>query len=329
MALINITPTMTSNTTPSPYVVSASSQYSEIYAPWKAFDGKTGYENTWGTISNTPYGWIKIDFGIEKRIDAFSVTSRNYTDQADAPKTMILYGSNDDSNYSQILEVNNQILWSSVERRLFNLPNPVSYRYYRLNCIQNNGKSNYVVIGEITLYQDDGVTPVENNKTVSRRYTLPYGSKLRLDNLTSDLNYMLATECDGNNEGTLRLVNHAGKLIVPKAGQKIRKLWGGVATSISTLILEDNVENYSSIMLIVNYPTTSGSAEGKTAKVYPMLESEYVESEFLFNLSVTAGSNVARNPYMYFKVKGNLLNITSIGDGGWRLPRLISVYGIY
>ena len=38
MAIINNTPIMTSNTAPSPYVVSASSKNGDIAHPWYAFD---------------------------------------------------------------------------------------------------------------------------------------------------------------------------------------------------------------------------------------------------------------------------------------------------
>ena len=53
MALISLIPTMTSNTSPQPYVASASSVYGSDYAAYKAFAGgrwnsaKNNHLNSW------------------------------------------------------------------------------------------------------------------------------------------------------------------------------------------------------------------------------------------------------------------------------------------
>ena len=332
MALINITPLMTSNTTPSPYVVSASSVYGSVSQPWKAFDNlMTSEATSWLTAIGNVTGWIKIDFSIETRINAFSVGNCVSSISNQFPKSIILYGSNDDLYYDYIKKIDSQILWDNIktETRLYNLDFSVTYRYYKIMIVENNGNPSYSAIGEIKFWQDDGITPTESSKTVSRRYTLPFGSKLRLDNLTSDLSYMLATENDGDNFGTLRVVNEAGKFEIAKSGQKIRKLWGGVVTTVSTLTLEDNIENYSSIVLVANYATGSGVIEGKTAQSYPVVESSGSANEFLITLSLYSDST-AKAPYIYFKMEGNQLNITAIGTGGFsQLPRLVSIYGVY
>lgn len=336
MALVNVTPIMTSNTTPSPYVVSASSSQSNRDA-YRAFDGiKNNVANGWATNSTTS-GWIKLDFGSPIKCSAISITSRStngepspipaFIGTTEAPKNFKIYGSNDDMSYDLVLSLENEVLWTPEETRLYNFETSVTYRYYKLMISSNNGYV-YVAIGELEFWQDDGSTPVISDNNNSLRYTLPFGSKLRLDNITSDLTYMLATENDGDNFGTLRVVGEDGKFEMAKAGQKMRKLWGGVATTVQTLTLDDRIENYSNIVLVVNYATSSGSVEGKTAISYPVSESEYHDSEFLITLSLYSGGT-ARVPYIYFKMKDNELMITSIGTGGYQLPRLISIYGIY
>lgn len=326
MALINITPVMTSNNTPTPYVVSASN---EVNPAWKAFDGTlTDSTDSWRSSVST--AWLKLDFGSVKKIDAISVTAINFTEASTAPKNFTVYGSNDNISFEQILVITDEVLWSGSEERLFLFPTSVSYRYFKTNFIGNNSTTHTnLQVGLLKFYQDDGTTPVVENRNNSLRYTLPYGSKLRLDNLTSDLSYMLATENDGDNFGTLRVVNEAGKFEIAKSGQKIRKLWGGVVTTVSTLTLEDNIENYSSIVLVANYATGSGVIEGKTAQSYPVVESSGSANEFLITLSLYSDST-AKAPYIYFKMEGNQLNITAIGTGGFsQLPRLVSIYGVY
>ena len=53
---------MTSNTTPSPNVVSYSSRYNDSnYDAWKGFDGLSA--TCWFTIFGTVPGWLEYDFG--------------------------------------------------------------------------------------------------------------------------------------------------------------------------------------------------------------------------------------------------------------------------
>lgn len=339
MALIDITPVMTSNNAPVPYVVSSSTFFTG-QEPYKAFDGVDNIaNNAWVTSSGNTTGWIKLDLSMEMKCNAFSITSRStggisgtppvHVGTTETPKSFKLYGSDDDLSYDLILSLENEVLWTPQETRLYNFPFEVTYRYYKIIISANNGYSSYLGIGEIKFYQDDGTTPVIENRNNSLRYTLPYGSKLRLDNLTSDLSYMLATENDGDNFGTLRVVGENGNFEMAMAGQKIRKLWGGVATTVSTLTLEDIIENYSSIVLVANYATGSGVIEGKTTQTYPVIESTGYANEFLITLSLYSGST-AKAPYIYFKMEGNQLNITAIGTGGFsQLPRLVSIYGVY
>lgn len=332
MALIDITPVMTSNNAPSPYIVGASSIYSDTFPAWKAFSGTTIDSNDAWLASGTT-GAIILDFGVETSIKAFGIVGRSETSgySTTAPKTFVLYGSNTSSTngFEVLYKGTNEILWNSTESRMFRLDNTYSYRYYKLTIIENNGHAQATGLGLLKFYQDDGVTPTINSTYQTQRRALPYGTRARLESLTYELPNMLAVENDGDNEGTLRVTNHAGKFKVAKAGQKVRKLWNGVATTTTALTLEDMIENYSSIVLVANYSTGSGVIEGKTTQTYPVAESEFYDNEFLITLSLYSSSS-AKAPYIYFKMKGNELTITAIGAGGFtQSPRLISVYGIY
>jgi hypothetical protein len=54
-------PTMTSDTTPSPFVVTESSFWSEMYRGWRAFNDYVHDSEAWMSAGNT--GWIQFDFG--------------------------------------------------------------------------------------------------------------------------------------------------------------------------------------------------------------------------------------------------------------------------
>jgi hypothetical protein len=91
-------PAMTSETTPSPYVVTKGYQHSSTYPAWKAFDGSgNSASSMWWTLglssANAANNWVQIDLG--SSIDFGSgecriATSGGWTDADYA----VLYGSN-------------------------------------------------------------------------------------------------------------------------------------------------------------------------------------------------------------------------------------------
>ena len=323
MALINITPVMTSNTTPAPYVASASGQIDTNYLPWGAFTKES--EKEW--VVNKTSGWIKLDYGVSTKISAYGIRARALSKTAtapeQAPKSFSLYGSNDDSTYELLSSLSNEVLWTPFEERNYNIGFNVSYRYYKLVIASNNGHSSNVGISELNFYQDDGVTPTEDSKTVSRRYTLPFGSKLRLDNLTSDLTYMLATESDGENEGTLRIVNHAGKFILPKAGQKMDLLFDGSAGTVGNYLLSENITKYSSIRIVADLysATANKNSQSQDRTVSDILGK--TGNDISFSSATSSSRYIAIN-----FTNESSFNVHSIikGDGN---PCIEKIYGIY
>ena len=125
---------MTSNTTPVPFVVSASSFVNSTYPAWKAFSGVYNNDaDSWVSSSNDTNKWIKIDFGSIKKVNKTILRQRKVNSTTTAPKDFILYGSNDDITYNKIHEVNN-LKWEIGENKTFSF-NSVSYRFYRLNIL--------------------------------------------------------------------------------------------------------------------------------------------------------------------------------------------------
>lgn len=258
MALVNITPVMTSNTTPAPYVVSASSslETTDAYV-WNAFDGTTTGITKWETVSGIIAAWIKIDFGSVKTIDAFSIKCK--TGFTSAPKDFVLYGSNDNIIYESITTLSNEILWSADEDRLYRLQCSVSYRYYKLNIITNNGFTS-TAIRKLKFYQESS-TQVINNKS-SMAYCLPSNTKNALDMRSNDLREgMLCYVNDIDDYGELRLINKSGKAQMPMTAMQNADLLfdGSASVTATTYTLSKDYSKYKYLLVrahIVNANTT-------------------------------------------------------------------------
>lgn len=146
---------MTSNTTPSPYVASASSSYNSNYYPWRAFDGTTS-SYCWVTAAGQTTGWIALDLGTgnEKYIVQYGITSRNEASSGSAasPRDWTFEGSNDGVNWVVLDTRANESGWAVNETRIYKVTTlPGSFRHYRLNISANNGYS-YLAVGEILLF---------------------------------------------------------------------------------------------------------------------------------------------------------------------------------
>lgn len=154
---------MTSNTAPSPYVASASSEYVSqvgggIFSAYLAFNGQmktTAPLDCWATSNNINTGHLQIDFGKPIEINVYSISTRGEKTTAQfaftsAPKSWKLKASNDSVSFDVIHEVSNETSWSeNSSEKFFTLPKQVSYRFYRLNVTQNNGNAYYLAIGQL------------------------------------------------------------------------------------------------------------------------------------------------------------------------------------
>lgn len=139
----NIMPVMTGYTSGS-ITVSASGEYSSTYPAWKAFDN-TLVSSAWE--SNSPVCWLKVDFGTNKTIGKYVITSESTL--TTPPKTFNLEGSNDNNTWDIVDSRANESAWTTREARTFIVQNPKSYRYYRINIIANYGALNYSAILEL------------------------------------------------------------------------------------------------------------------------------------------------------------------------------------
>jgi|GEM_PF-3366986 len=150
---VSLIPAMTSNDNGN-IQISASTQYSSTYAPFKAFDGIiSGSANRWVTAYNYRTGWLQVQFKSgAKVVKKYSIRCIDGSNIGQAPKDWTFEGSHDRINWTILDQQANQINWSSAEKREFEISNTNAYPYYRINITANNGET-AVSITEMELFE--------------------------------------------------------------------------------------------------------------------------------------------------------------------------------
>lgn len=126
----DVTPIMTSNTVPSPYVASASSEYDVNYA-YKAFDE---IRMSSGWASNTQQDYIILDFGTKTKINSLGMYSGSGNWNTCMPNEFQVYGSNDGSKYDFIKKYSISESWGVEEGKTFDFNKVSNYQYYKVDC---------------------------------------------------------------------------------------------------------------------------------------------------------------------------------------------------
>jgi hypothetical protein len=153
-SVTKVSPTMTANNAPNPYVVSSQSDYSASYPAWKAMDGVTDQDlGMWSSADNSISvpPWWKIDFGSNVMVDGYKLMG--YYTNSTYPTAWTFYGSNDDSNWTQLDSRTTQTLPSGVLSDLYQFSNTTTHRYYKITITAIYGPVTRAVIGEIELYK--------------------------------------------------------------------------------------------------------------------------------------------------------------------------------
>jgi len=146
MSGIDRTATMSSNSAPSPNVVTASNEASG--AAWHAFDKA---DSQW--IANATSGTLEYDFGSvlwasdEYRIEPQSTTR--------APKDWTYQGWNG-SSWVTLDTQSGITTWVTGTPKIFTgFTNTTKYQKYRLNISANNGDGSFLEIDEMNIYAPD------------------------------------------------------------------------------------------------------------------------------------------------------------------------------
>lgn len=137
----DVTPIMTSDTTPSPYVVSVSSNAnSNTYKNYYAFNGSVlDSQDCWVCTYTDLTPWIQLYFDRAVRINSFSITSRAVGANLQAPRNFQLLGSNDGVDFVSLKSFTGISDWNNSETKYFHLNGVETYKYYRLQITATVG----------------------------------------------------------------------------------------------------------------------------------------------------------------------------------------------
>jgi hypothetical protein len=139
---------MTSNTAPSPYVASASTNYpAGGFLPWNAFDGTLGVPGWTGT--NHGSDWLQIYLGSPWLLQAYAIV---VSGASRAPTAWTMQGSNNGTTWTTVDTQTGQTAWTAGVLNTYTPAAPVAaYAYYRLN-IMAGGDGTYTNVGQLYLY---------------------------------------------------------------------------------------------------------------------------------------------------------------------------------
>lgn len=152
---------MTGNSSPSPYVASASTEFSSTFAAWKAFEGNPGFAAYW-LGDNAGVDWLRIDLGSgnDQLLDNYSIQVNTIDEPLRAPKAWTMEGSPDGSSWTTLDTRTNQTSWAAGSIRNFTCATrTTAYRYFRVNISQNNGDATFTQIAELYLFSAPPFSP--------------------------------------------------------------------------------------------------------------------------------------------------------------------------
>lgn len=142
----NLAPVMTNNNAPSPYVVSADTEYDQYYyMAWKALDSN-GASTYWASASVGGTRWWKIDFNTPVIIGAYKL----WAGAGYYLRAWTFEGSNNGSSWT-VLDTRSEQIY--IESNIYTFLNSTSYRYYRF-LITFTYPADIAYIGNIEFYQN-------------------------------------------------------------------------------------------------------------------------------------------------------------------------------
>lgn len=181
MALIDVTPKMISNTSPYPYVITASVNTTHLYySAWNAFN-KT-LSNIYDAWLSGRGSWLQIDFNLQTRISAVRLSNR-YGTITSALRSFYVQGSNNGTTFVTILNRTSEPKWVAAETRTYLLPQDVKYRYYRIYTVWPQDGGNDCIIGELRFLQEEASPSAmvkgivyDTLRSAVQKYTTTYNS---------------------------------------------------------------------------------------------------------------------------------------------------------
>lgn len=144
-------PAFSSNSAPSPWVVSASSEYSADYAAWRAFIfGEQWWSND-GTGTNG--AWLKVDSGANTPLLVTNVLIKNRPDSG--VHGFKIQGSNNDSTW---VDLYTGSAANDTTFQAFSFTNHIEYRYHRLLFTEAGYGAGYCSLSAFCLWSKKPAT---------------------------------------------------------------------------------------------------------------------------------------------------------------------------
>lgn len=266
MAILDMTPPMTSNTAPSPYVVTASDSYSSM-PPWKAFNKMAGADG-WrsSTAPNAKDHFIMIDTGTQTKVTRLEIYPR--IGNSEVTKSNVqdfeFWGSMDGNDWKLISPFTTN---AADEMTMYSFP-VQTFRFFKLNILSNYGSS-FISISEIKLLFD---TDYEGIYKSSYAQILPMNTTNSILSKFGDYRVgLLGMASDDENFGDLYVVGKDGRAHLTKAGTKSELIFKGKANTVGDYILGKNIKKYKYLLVCSsNDNNTTGADTLKMSTLIPV-----------------------------------------------------------
>ncbi len=146
--------TLADLTTADSGIVSASSSTHEEYPAEKAFDGNRKDNSGRWLATKAPSMNLVYHFDVATAVNAIRIWNGNANSaDARAPKAWTFSGSNDGENWVPLDEQTSETGWSpNGESRFYQFKNRTAYEYYKFDCTELNGATDYLLILELEFY---------------------------------------------------------------------------------------------------------------------------------------------------------------------------------
>ncbi len=185
---------LTDLTTSSSGSVSSSSGTHATYPATKAFDGNKSDTNGRWLSTKGDNMYLVYHFNAATAVNAIRIWSGlsnagGASEQARAPKAWTFSGSNDGTNWTLLDTQTSETGWSGA--RYYQFVNNAAYEYYKYNCTELNGGTDYLQIWEIEFYYVNLGGPVIGATTLSRTGAAAYSLTATEDANAANLSYIL------------------------------------------------------------------------------------------------------------------------------------------
>lgn len=325
--LFDVTPILTSNNTPSPYVATASSYYSS-WMPYKCFDGSMSNTNDDGWCTNgTTSGWITLDIGSEIQVSTIGLVGYRINAGCQAKVISIQY-SNDGLDFVDIVS-NKTMTWSTdnlIEK--IDLGKPYKFRYLKVIIHSNYGQTN-TGMNEIKFYLDIDLLAKVSSTKAFHSTMLPTNTTQNILSKEKDFRVgRLGIASDDENFGDLYVTGKDGKAHLTRSRVKGEVIFEGKASALSTpysLLKSFNDFKYIIIVHATDYSSTTKYA---LSSIVLNVDDIVINYNGLSTLGQIALTNYTHYAEYTFTSDTSFVCVRQIVDSGVELY-IYKIIGIY